>query len=80
MRLRSNTNKGHKYYAIVEDYRKNGKRTTRILDKIGNENKVIQLSEKDNLTINEWLSNYFENYKNNHTDNESTELLIKKKY
>jgi len=78
MRLRSNTNKGHKYYAIVEDYRKNGKRTTRILDKIGNENKVIQLSEKDNLTINEWLSNYFENYKNNHTDNESTELLIKK--
>jgi len=78
MRLRALNIKNVKYYSIIEDYKRNGKRTTRVLDNIGNEKQIIKLSNNDNLSVEEWLKKYFEDFKNKYTDNEPNEVIIKK--
>ena len=44
-RLRATITKNIKYYSIIEDYYRNGKRTTRTLITIGNQNKIAQLAK-----------------------------------
>lgn len=78
-RLRATTAKNIKYYSIIEDYYRNGKRTTRTLETIGNDYKISELAKKDNVDINTWLNNYLENFKKRHiTDNPQEEIIIKK--
>lgn len=78
-RLRATTSKNIKYHSIIEDYYKNGKRTTRTLVTLGNENKIFKLAAKENIDVDTWLNNYLENYKKEHNiSNEQEEVIIKK--
>ena len=78
-RLRTTTSKNIKYHSIIEDYYRNGKRTTRTLVTLGNENKIFKLAAKENIDVDTWLNNYLENYKKEHNiSNEQEEVIIKK--
>lgn len=77
----SKTKKSINYY-IIDDYVRNGKRTTKIIQKIGNYNKVLEEANKENIEIDIWLKNYLNNYKreNNIPDPTELEEVIIKKY
>ena len=78
-RIKVSTSKNSKSYSIIEDYCRNGKRTTKIVDYIGNHNKVMELAKKENLDINTWLKNYLIEYKKEHNiPIEFNEVIIKK--
>ena len=42
-RIKKSTSKNSISYSIIEDYNRNGKRTTRVVEKIGNYNKIAPL-------------------------------------
>ena len=65
-RIKISTSKNSKSYSIIEDYCRNGKRTTKIVDYIGNHNKVMELAKNENLDIDTWLKNYLIQYKKEH--------------
>lgn len=78
-RIKVSTSKNSKSYSIIEDYCRNGKRTTKIVDYIGNYSKVMELAKKENLDINTWLKNYLIEYKKEHNiPIEFNEVIIKK--
>ena len=79
-RLRATITKNIKYYSIIEDYYRNGKRTTRTLITIGNQNKIAQLAKKENIDIDTWLNNYLNKYKEEHQIVQKPEEIIIKKY
>ena len=64
-RLRTTTSKNIKYHSIIEDYYRNGKRTTKTLVTLGNDEKISKIAAKENMDINTWLNNYLGNYKKN---------------
>lgn len=78
VRLRATISKNIKYYSIIEDYYRNGKRTTKTLETIGNENKVAILAAQENVDVNAWLKNYLNNYKVSHPSTKIEEIIIKK--
>ena len=55
-RLRSTISKNIRYHSIIEDYYRNGKRTTKTLVTLGNDKKVSELAAKENLDIDTWLN------------------------
>ena len=78
-RIKTNTYVNSKTYSIIEDYKRNGKRTTRIVDYIGNYEKVSKLANDEGLDIDTWLNNYLDNYKKEHNiPIEQEEVIIKK--
>lgn len=78
-RIKTTTSKNSKSYSIIEDYRRNGKRTTRVIDKIGNHSKVSDLANKEGIDVDTWLNNYLNDYlKRNNISNELEEVIIKK--
>lgn len=78
-RIKVSTSKNSKSYSIIEDYCRNGKRTTKIVDYIGNYSKVMELAKKENLDINTWLKKYLIQYKKEHNiPIEFNEVIIKK--
>lgn len=78
-RIKISTSKNSKSYSIIEDYCRNGKRTTKIVDYIGNHNKVMELAKSENLDIDTWLKNYLVQYKKEHNiPTEFDEVIIKK--
>ncbi|MBQ6285412.1 MAG: IS1634 family transposase [Bacilli bacterium] len=79
-RLRATTVKNIKYHSIIEDYYKNGKRTTKTLVTLGNDDKISKLAKKENIDIDTWLNNYLENYKKEHNISNQLEEVIIKKY
>lgn len=79
-RIKTTTSKNSKSYSIIEDYNRNGKRTTRVIDRIGNYEKVSNLAIKDNLTIDEWLNNYLNNFLINSGKSPSSPKIIIEKY
>lgn len=79
-RLRSTITKNVKYYSIIEDYYRNGKRTTRTLITIGNDKIVSKLAAKENLDIDTWLNNYLLKYIDDHKVSDETEKVIIEKY
>lgn len=52
---------------------KNGKRTTRTVDNIGNYEKISKLAKLKNIDVYTWLNNYLENYKKTHNIPTQTE-------
>ena len=64
-RIKTNTYTHTKSYSIIEDYKRNGKKTTRIVDNIGNYEKVSKLADAEGIDVDTWLKNYLENYKKN---------------
>ena len=78
-RLRATKSKGINYYSIIEDYYRNGKRTTKTLVTLGSDNKVLQLASQNNVDVKTYLDNYLNKYnKEHHTVKEPEEVIIKK--
>jgi len=80
VRLRATTAKNIKYYSIIEDYYRNGIRTTRTLVTLGNNNKILELASKEGIDVDTWLNNYLTKYKNEHNMSTELEEVIIKKY
>ena len=68
MRIKTTKSKNSTSFCIIKDYTKNGKRTTKVVDKIGNLNKIKQLAQSQGTTVDEWLNNYLNEYIENHTN------------
>ena len=73
-RISYSKSKNSTIYYIIDDYKRNGKRTTRKLETIGNLNKITELASNERIDIKTWLNNYLENYKKEHL------IPISKKY
>lgn len=65
-RISYSKSKNSTIYYIIDDYKRNGKRTTRKLETIGNINKINELASNEQIDIKTWLNNYLENYKKEH--------------
>ena len=79
-RLRATNTKGIKYHSIIEDYYRNGKRTTRTLVTLGSDNKISELAKKENVDIDTWLNNYLKKYLDEHNLSTEVEKVIIEKY
>ena len=80
-RIKINTYTNSKNYSIIEDYKRNGKRTTRVVDYIGNYEKVSRLANEEGIDVDTWLNNYLTKYKREHNipiPSETEEVIIKK--
>ena len=74
MRLSSSKSKNAESFYIIKDYTKDGKRSTKIIHKIGNLEKVKELA--GDMDYKEWLKEYVAKYKNKHYKNET--VIIEK--
>lgn len=78
-RIKTTTSKNSKSYTIIQDYERNGKRTTKVIHNIGNYAKVFELASKENIDVDTWLKNYLNNFLKEHNiSNELEEVIIKK--
>ena len=77
-RLRATVAKNIKYYSIIEDYHRNGKRTTKTLFTIGSESKVYDLASKENIDVSSYLKNCLSKYIESHPKVDDEEVIIKK--
>ena len=80
MRIGYSKTKNSINYYVIDDYNRNGKRTTKIIEKIGNYNKVSELANKDNIDIDTWLNIYLNDYKEKHNNSTQLEKVIIEKY
>lgn len=65
-RIKTNTYTYTKSYSIIEDYKRNGKRTTRVVENIGNHENISKLAEEQGIDVSTWLKNYLKDYKEKH--------------
>lgn len=65
-RIKTNTYTYTESYSIIEDYKKNGKRITRVVENIGNHENVSKLAEEQGVDVSTWLKNYLNYYKEKH--------------
>lgn len=81
MRISYSKTKNSINYYIIDDYNRNGKRTTKIIDKIGNYNKISEQAKKEDIDVEAWLNKYLLKYKKEHnipTYDDNEEVIIKK--
>ena len=76
MRIKKTVSKKSTSYYIIKDYNKNGKRTTKIVHKIGSDKKIAPLVKAEGLTIEQWVNNYLQKYVDEHNDNEKAETIL----
>jgi len=74
MRLSTSRSKNTIIYYIIKDYTKNGKRSTKIVEKIGNIDEIK--SKAGNQDYKEWLKEYIKKYNEEHSKKEI--ITIKK--
>ena len=74
MRLKISKSKNATLFYIIKDYTKNGKRSTKVVHKIGNLEEVKQMA--GNTDYNIWLKDYVKNYNEEHCKKEI--IVIKK--
>ena len=79
-RIKVNTYTNTKSYTIIEDYKRNGKRTTRVVDSIGNYEKISKLASDEGIDVDTWLKNYLLNYKKEHNIPTEAQKVIIEKY
>lgn len=79
-RISYSKSKNSTTYYIIDDYKRNGKRTTRKLETIGNINKITELASTEQIDIKSWLNNYLENYKKDHLVPTNKEKIIIEKH
>ena len=79
-RIKTSNSKTSKSYSIIDDYYRNGKRTTKVVDTIGNYEKVSKLAKKEDIDVDTWLKNYLDNYKEKHGVPVKSEKVIIEKY
>ena len=65
-RIKVNISKNSKSYSIIDDYYRNGKKTTKVVDTIGNYEKVSKLAKAEGIDVDVWLKNYLNDYKEKH--------------
>ena len=75
MRLSESKSKNTTLFYIIKDYTKNGKRSTKIVHKIGNLEEVEQMSGNQNYK--EWLKDYVKKYNDEHSSKKEI-ITIKK--
>lgn len=80
VRIKTSNAKTSKSYSLIDDYYRNGKRTTKVVDTIGNYEKVSKLAENDGIDVDTWLKNYLNNYKEKHGVPVKSEKVIIEKY
>ena len=78
VRLRATVAKDIKYYSIIEDYYRNGKRTTKTLLTLGNYSKISDLASKENVDVDTYLNNCLKKYMKEHPKAVDEEVIIKK--
>jgi hypothetical protein len=79
-RIKTTTSTNSKSYYIIDDYYRNGKRTTKVIDRIGNYNTILDLANKEGIDIDTWLNNYLNDFKKNHGIPTESEKVIIEKY
>ena len=79
-RIKVNISTNSKSYSIIDDYYRNGKRTTKVVDTIGNYEKVSKLAESEGIDVDAWLINYLNNYKEKHGVPVQDKKVIIEKY
>lgn len=79
-RIKTSTSTNSKSYSIIEDYNRNGKRTTRVIERIGNDKEILPLATKEGIDINTWLDNYLKKYLDEHNLSTEVDEVIIKKY
>ena len=79
-RIKTNTYTFTKSYSIIEDYKRNGKRTTRVVNNIGNHETVVKLADAQGISVEAWLKNYLDDYKKEHAIYKKKEKIIIEKY
>ena len=75
MRLSKSKSKNSTNFYIIKDYTRNKKRTTKIVEKIGNLNTIKKLA--GNTDYKKWLKEYVKKYNEKHMDKKE-EIIIKK--
>lgn len=75
MRINKTKSKNYEHYSIIQDITKNGKRTTRVYENIGNYEKLkLRAGDKDPFI---WLNEYVEKLNKEHK-NKELPVIIKK--
>ncbi len=74
MRLKTSKSKNTTIFYIIKDYTKNGKRSTKIVKRIGNLNDIKIMA--GNTDYNVWLKEYIKKYNDEHSKSET--VIIKK--
>ena len=81
-RIKVSSSINSKTYSIIEDYKRNGKRTTKVIDYIGTHNKINEQAKKEGIDIDSWLKNYLKTFceKNNIQSkvNSNNKIIIEK--
>ena len=77
MRIGYSKSKNSISYSIIKDYNRNGKRTTKIVHKIGNISYIEPLAKKQNISVEEWLNNYLQKYIEEHEDKKEIFIIEK---
>ena len=62
-RIKTNKYTNTQSYCIIEDYKRNGKRTTRVVENIANYQKVSMLAKEQGIDVDTWLDNYLNDYR-----------------
>ena len=62
-RIKTNKYTNTQSYCIIEDYKRNGKRTTRVVENIGNYQKISMLAKEQGIDVDTWLDNYLNDYR-----------------
>ena len=79
VRLRTTVSKNIKYHSIIEDYYRNGKRTTRTLVTLGNDNKIAKLAQEEGIDVDAWLNKCLNEYRmSKGIDQEYKKVIIEK--
>ena len=79
-RLRKTVSKNINYYSIIEDYYRNGKRTTKTIITLGNDSKVSKLAQEEGINVDTWLNKCLNEYINIKDDSKNNEKVIIEKY
>ena len=79
-RLRKTVSKNINYYSIIEDYYRNGKRTTKTIITLGNDSKVSKLAQEEGIDVDTWLNKCLNEYINIKDDSKNNEKVIIEKY
>ena len=78
-RIKTNKYTNTQSYCIIEDYKRNGKRTTRVVENIGNYQKVSILAKEQGIDVDTWLDNYLNDYrKRNGLISDGEKVIIEK--
>ncbi|MEG2447637.1 MAG: transposase, partial [Bacilli bacterium] len=67
MRLKISKSKNTTLYYIIKDYSKNGKRSTKIIKRLGNLNDIKIMAGDTDYNI--WLKEYIKKYNDEHCKN-----------